>query len=96
MEPIVAGAALFAAAVGLIAGFVARGIWATQTVRVAQDKALAQASSYDTESAELLEFYHTEILRRGRERDQPAKKNGRKKAPVPAFITSSNGAAAHE
>jgi ribonuclease Y len=73
MEPIVAVAALVAAAVGLIAGFVARGIWATQTVRAAQDKAGRIVAEARTQQKDLILEAKDERLRLGREAEEEAR-----------------------
>ena len=74
MEPIVAGAAVVVAAVGgLVAGFVARGLWASQTVRAAQDKAGRIIAEARTQQKDLILEAKDEKLRLGREAEEEAR-----------------------
>jgi len=74
MEPIVvAGAAVIAAAVGAAVGFVARGIWATQTLKSAQDKAARIVAEARTQQKELILEAKDEKLRLQREAEEEAR-----------------------
>jgi ribonuclease Y len=70
---VVAGAAVIAAAVGVAAGFVARGIWATQTLKSAQDKAARIVAEARTQQKELILEAKDEKLRLQREAEEEAR-----------------------
>jgi ribonuclease Y len=74
MEPIVvAGAAVIAAAVGAAVGFVARGIFTSQTIKSAQDKAARIVAEARTQQKDMILEAKDEKLRLGREAEQEAR-----------------------
>ena len=74
MEQIVAVAALVVAVVvGAIAGFVARGVLATQTIKSAQDKAGRIVAEARTQQKDLILEAKDEKLRLGREAEEEAR-----------------------
>jgi ribonucrease Y len=70
---VVAGAAVIAAAAGAAAGFVARGIWATQTLKSAQDKAARIVAEARAQQKELILEAKDEKLRLQREAEEEAR-----------------------
>ncbi len=70
---VVAGAAVIAAAVGVGAGFVARGVWASQTVKSAQDKAARIVAEARTQQKDLILEAKDEKLRLQREAEDEAR-----------------------
>jgi ribonuclease Y len=74
MEPfVVAGAAVVAAAVGVIVGFFARGIWATQTVKAAQEKAGRIVAEARAQQKDMILEAKDEKLRLQREAEEEAR-----------------------
>ena len=70
---VVAGAAVIAAAVGVAAGFVARGVWSSQTVKSAQDKAARIVAEARTQQKDLILEAKDEKLRLQREAEDEAR-----------------------
>jgi ribonuclease Y len=70
---VVAGAAVIAAAVGVAAGFIARGVWASQTVKSAQDKAARIVAEARTQQKDLILEAKDEKLRLQREAEDEAR-----------------------
>ncbi len=70
---VVAGAALVAAAVGVAVGFVARGSWAAQTVKAAQDKADRIVAEARAQQKDLILEAKDEKLRLQREAEEEAR-----------------------
>jgi ribonuclease Y len=70
---VVAGAAVVAAALGLAVGFVARGFWASQTVKSAQDKAARIVAEARTQQKDMILEAKDEKLRLQREAEDEAK-----------------------
>jgi ribonuclease Y len=70
---VVAGAAVVAAAVGVVVGFVARGILATQTVKSAQDKAARIVAEARTQQKDMILEAKDEKLRMQREAEEEAR-----------------------
>ena len=73
MELLVAGAALIAAVVGIAVGFLARGVWASQTVKSAQDKAARIVAEARTQQKDLILEAKDEKLRQQREAEEEAR-----------------------
>ena len=70
---VVAGAALVAAVIGVAVGFIARGIWATQTVKAAQDRAARIVADARTQQKDLILEAKDEKLRLQREAEEEAR-----------------------
>jgi ribonuclease Y len=73
MELFVAGAAVIAVVVGVAVGFVARGVWATQTVKSAQDKAARIVAEARTQQKDMILEAKDEKLRGQREAEEEAR-----------------------
>jgi ribonuclease Y len=73
MEIVVAGAAVIAVVVGVAVGFVARGVWASQTVRSAQDKAARIVAEARTQQKDMILEAKDEKLRGQREAEEEAR-----------------------
>jgi ribonuclease Y len=73
MEPVVAGAALVAAIVGVLVGFLGRGVWSNQTVKSAQDKAARIVAEARTQQKDMILEAKDEKLRQQREADEEAR-----------------------
>jgi ribonuclease Y len=73
MELVVAVAALVAAVVGVAVGFVARGMWSSQTVKSAQDKAARIVAEARTQQKDMILEAKDEKLRLGREAEEEAR-----------------------
>ena len=73
MELLVAGAALIAAVVGIAVGFLARGVWASQTVKSAQDKAARIVAEARAQQKDLILEAKDEKLRQQREAEEEAR-----------------------
>src|SRR5450756_2640577 len=73
MELVVAGAAVIAAVVGVVAGFFARGVWASQTVKSAQDKAARIVAEARTQQKDMILEAKDEKLRQTREAEEEAR-----------------------
>jgi len=70
---LVAGAALIAVVVGVAVGFLARGVWASQTVKSAQDKAARIVAEARTQQKDLILEAKDEKLRQQREAEDDAR-----------------------
>jgi ribonucrease Y len=70
---VVAGAAVIAAAVGVALGFVARGTWASQTLKSAQDKAARIVAEARTQQKDMILEAKDEKLRLQREAEEEAR-----------------------
>lgn len=73
MEFVVAGAALIAAVVGVAVGFFARGVWASQTVKSAQEKAARIVADARAQQKDLILEAKDEKLRQQREAEDEAR-----------------------
>ncbi len=73
MELVVAGAALIAVVVGVAVGFFARGVWASQTVKAAQDKAARIVADARAQQKDLILEAKDEKLRQQRETEDEAR-----------------------
>ena len=73
MELVVAVAAVVAAVVGVAVGFVARGMWSSQTVKSAQDKAARIVAEARTQQKDMILEAKDEKLRLGREAEDEAR-----------------------
>ncbi len=73
MELLVAGAALIAAVVGIAVGFLARGVWASQTIKSAQDKAARIVAEARAQQKDLILEAKDEKLRQQREAEEEAR-----------------------
>ena len=73
MELLVAGAAVIAAVVGIAVGFLARGVWASQTVKSAQDKAARIVAEARAQQKDLILEAKDEKLRQQREAEEEAR-----------------------
>jgi ribonuclease Y len=73
MELFVAGAAVIAVVVGVAVGFVARGVWASQTVKSAQDKAARIVAEARTQQKDMILEAKDEKLRGQREAEEEAR-----------------------
>ena len=73
MELAVAVAAVVAAVVGIAVGFVARGMWSSQTVKSAQDKAARIVAEARTQQKDMILEAKDEKLRLGREAEEEAR-----------------------
>jgi ribonuclease Y len=73
MELFVAGAAVVGAVVGVVAGFVGRGIWSSQTVKSAQDKAGRIVAEARTQQKDMILEAKDEKLRMQREAEEEAR-----------------------
>ena len=73
MELFVAGAAVIAVVVGVVVGFVARGVWASQTVKSAQDKAARIVAEARTQQKDMILEAKDEKLRGQREAEDEAR-----------------------
>jgi ribonuclease Y len=73
MELVVAVAAVVAAVVGVAVGFVARGMWSSQTVKSAQDKAARIVAEARTQQKDMILEAKDEKLRLGREAEEEAR-----------------------
>ncbi len=73
MELAVAVAAVVAAVVGIAVGFVARGMWSSQTVKSAQDKAARIVAEARTQQKDMILEAKDEKLRLGREAEDEAR-----------------------
>ena len=73
MELLVAGAAVIAAVVGIVVGFLARGVWASQTVKSAQDKAARIVAEARAQQKDLILEAKDEKLRQQREAEEEAR-----------------------
>ncbi len=73
MELFVAGAAVVAAVVGVVVGFVARGVWSNQTVKSAQDKAARIVAEARTQQKDMILEAKDEKLRLQREGEDEAR-----------------------
>jgi ribonuclease Y len=73
MELVVAGAAVIAAVVGVVIGFFARGVWASQTVKSAQDKAARIVAEARTQQKDMILEAKDEKLRQTREAEEEAR-----------------------
>ena len=73
MELVVAGAAVVAAVVGVVVGFFARGIWASQTVKSAQDKAARIVAEARAQQKDMILEAKDEKLRQTREAEEEAR-----------------------
>ncbi len=73
MELLVAGAAVIGAGVGIGVGFLARGIWASQTVKSAQDKAARIVAEARAQQKDLILEAKDEKLRQQREAEEEAR-----------------------
>ena len=79
---VVAGAAVIAAVVGVAVGFVARGVWASQTLKSAQDKAARIVAEARTQQKDMILEAKDEKLRLQREAEEEARaKRGRAREP---------------
>ena len=70
---LVAGAALIAVVVGVAVGFLARGVWASQTVKSAQDKAARIVAEARTQQKDMILEAKDEKLRQQREAEDEAR-----------------------
>jgi len=73
MELVVAGAALIAVVVGVAVGFFARGVWSSQTVKSAQDKAARIVAEARTQQKDMILEAKDEKLRGQREAEDEAR-----------------------
>jgi ribonucrease Y len=73
MELVVAGAAVIAAVVGVVAGFFARGVWSNQTVKSAQDKAARIVAEARAQQKDMILEAKDEKLRQTREAEEEAR-----------------------
>ncbi len=73
MELLVAGAAVIAAVVGIAVGFLARGVWASQTIKSAQDKAARIVAEARAQQKDLILEAKDEKLRQQREAEEEAR-----------------------
>jgi len=73
MELVVAGAAVIAVVVGVAVGFFARGVWASQTVKSAQDKAARIVAEARTQQKDMILEAKDDKLRGQREAEDEAR-----------------------
>jgi ribonuclease Y len=73
MELFVAGAAVVGAVVGVVAGFVGRGVWSNQSVKSAQDKAARIVAEARTQQKDMILEAKDEKLRLQREAEEEAR-----------------------
>ena len=73
MEFVVAGAAVIAAVVGVVIGFFSRGVWASQTVKSAQDKAARIVAEASAQQKDMILEAKDEKLRQTREAEEEAR-----------------------